>query len=125
MLSSLVAVLARKASKTAFNVATATLLNYEAEEVARLLVLLFLQYCKMVDPQEFLNVSWTKPDSTAVGLNDCAQRANGVAYWVAHQIIACRTPKARAKLLTHILLICQALLKFQNFQSLMTFYLGM
>lgn len=58
--------LTRKPSKAAFSVITLTILNYDAEEVARQLVLIDLQYCQKVNPKEFLNASWTKPGMIAV-----------------------------------------------------------
>lgn len=117
------AIISRKPSKTALTVGS-SLLDYDPEEIARQLVLIDLQHCRLVAPTEFLNVSWTKPDSKSTGLTECSKRANSVAYWISQQITTAPS-KSKAKMVKHILLICQALLRLQNYQSLMAFYLGL
>lgn len=99
------------------------ILNYDHVEIAKQLVLIDLQFMKEVDTSELINTKWTKSDG-APGLDKCARRANAVVHWIIYEIISCGV-KTRARVLNHIIMICQTLLRLQNYQSLMSIYLGL
>jgi hypothetical protein len=59
----------------------------------------------------------------APGLTVCAKRADNFCYWIAYEILNTSLQR-REKLVSHILLVCHYLLKYQNLNSLMSIYLG-
>eukprot|EP01126_Amoeba_proteus_P007754 TRINITY_DN12797_c0_g1_i2.p1 TRINITY_DN12797_c0_g1~~TRINITY_DN12797_c0_g1_i2.p1 ORF type:complete len:463 (+),score=98.94 TRINITY_DN12797_c0_g1_i2:62-1450(+) len=99
------------------------LLIYNSKEIARQLTLIDQSFLQKVDKEEMLKVRWLKP-TMAPTLSSFSFRSNQLAHWVAREFLVTKS-RQRIKFLVQLVKICSELLRLQNFQSMMSIYLGL
>jgi len=100
--------------------------GYTNEEIAQQLTLLDFDIFKNINPCEFLNQAWNKPDGhiKAPNILRLTSRFNSIAFWVARCILEGDDPKQRASIMTRFIEIAQHLLQLNNYSTTMAFIAG-
>eukprot|EP01127_Copromyxa_protea_P011529 TRINITY_DN2902_c0_g1_i1.p1 TRINITY_DN2902_c0_g1~~TRINITY_DN2902_c0_g1_i1.p1 ORF type:complete len:454 (+),score=74.95 TRINITY_DN2902_c0_g1_i1:66-1427(+) len=99
------------------------LVCYDPREIARQITLIDFEYLKSIDKEEMLKNRWLET-KTSPTLARNSERGNNLAHWLVQEFLLAKT-RHKTKYLAQFLRICEHLLELQNFQSLMSIYLGL
>jgi len=94
---------------------------YHAEEIARQMTFVDFHYFRQIRPVELLNQSWSKKKELAPNVTMMIKRFNDVSLWVTSLILSQKTPDARVCVWVKLVEIGDALLRMNNFNTLLAF----
>ncbi|RKP01474.1 hypothetical protein CXG81DRAFT_11930 [Caulochytrium protostelioides] len=100
--------------------ATTAAAHFDPADVARQLTLMEYELFALVQPREFLNLAWMKPDKEerAPNLLRMTKWSNHVVHWLVSEIVAVRDGhKARAAVFERIVHLAQHLCKLHNYNG--------
>lgn len=94
--------------------------QFTSEEIAEQMTFLDFHYYRMIRPVELLNKSWSKYNGErSPNVTTLIRRFNEVSRWAATLILAQKTAAARAVMWSRFVVIGDALLRLNNFNSLL------
>eukprot|EP01129_Flabellula_baltica_P010292 TRINITY_DN4336_c0_g1_i1.p1 TRINITY_DN4336_c0_g1~~TRINITY_DN4336_c0_g1_i1.p1 ORF type:complete len:413 (-),score=82.36 TRINITY_DN4336_c0_g1_i1:29-1267(-) len=101
-----------------------SVLDLDAQELARELLFQDMQMIKDIKISEYMKRAWESSDRSP-NLSKFIDRFNYIGFWVASEILMGRTPKTRAKIISHFVEVMQLLREMKNYHGMMELYAGL
>uniref|UniRef100_A0A6B2L5N7 Ras-GEF domain-containing protein n=1 Tax=Arcella intermedia TaxID=1963864 RepID=A0A6B2L5N7_9EUKA len=104
-----------------------TILSFDVQTIADFIAFKDYEVFAKIQPQEFLNQSWNKPQASVKSPNiiEMTNRFNNLGNWVVYEVLSGVTPKDRCQLVLHLFQVAKELQEMNDLNGMCAIMSGL